>query len=372
MKSKRDYYEILNIARDARHEEIKKSYRQLALKYHPDRNPGERETEESFREATEAYEVLRDPDKRRIYDHYGHAGLEGIGFHGFSEDSAFSSFQDFFDNFFGFGGRSRWSRRATAGADLGYDLKISFHDAAFGVEKEIEVPRLERCERCNGSGVEKGFEKDSCRTCGGTGRITRSQGFIRLASTCPNCRGSGEVNLHPCEECKGSGRTEVMEKIHLKIPPGVDSGMELRVAGKGEKGRDGGLPGDLFIRIFIEKHEIFKRQGEDVVCRLAVSFVDAALGTTLEVPTLEGSEKVHIPKGTQPGDRLTLKGKGIPILSGRGDQIVIIDVRIPTRLTRKQQKLLKEFAELEAKSGNGKSYPRSYSQDEDIEAPASH
>ena len=375
MKRKRDYYEILDVPRDALDEEIKKSYRQSAMSSHPDRNPDDEEAGERFKEATEAYEVLSDPEKRSVYDHYGHAGLEGARFWGSREGVAFSSFHDLFEGLFGFGVSSGAHRRAAAGDDLGYDLKISFHEAAFGAAKEIEVPKLEGCPRCGGSGAKKGFQKHVCRTCGGTGQTVRSQGFFRVAATCSSCRGSGELNPHPCDECGGSGSVRVSEKIQVRIPPGVDSGMQLRVTGKGEQGRNGGPPGNLFVRIHVEEHELFERQGEDIFYRLPVSFVDAALGKTIEVPTLEGSEKVHIKKGTQPGDRLTLRGKGIPSLRGgrgRGDQVVIIDVTIPTRLTRKQERLLKEFAELGAKGGNGKSRPRPHSQEQDIEAPASH
>lgn len=376
MKNKRDYYEILGIQRDVHDEEIKKSYRQLALRYHPDRNPGRREAEERFMEATEAYEVLIDPEKRRIYDRYGHVGLEGSAFQGFRQDFAFSSFHDLFEDFFGWGDRPRSSRRAVAGADLRYDLTIGFYEAAFGAEKEIHVSRMEECAGCSGSGVERGFQKDPCRSCGGTGRITRSQGFIRVATTCPHCGGSGQVNPHPCEECRGSGRVQAPEKIRLKIPQGVGSGMELRVTGKGERGLHGGPPGDLFVRIRVEDHGFFQRDGEDIVCRLPVSFVDAALGATVEVRTLEGVEKIRIRKGTQPGERLRLQGKGIPRLRGRGrgDQIVIVDVRIPTRLSRKQRKLLRDFALLGARSGSGKSKSRTYHREEKHveQPPASH
>jgi molecular chaperone DnaJ len=374
MNIERDYYEILHIGRNASREEIKKSYRQLALRYHPDRNGTE--NEERFKEVSEAYEVLSDPEKRRIYDRFGHAGLEGAGFRGFRGEPAFGSFQDFFEELFGFSGRFRSPRRPMAGADLGYDLTIGFHEAAFGVEKEIEIPRAEACGRCSGSGVEKGFRKERCRTCAGSGRIIRSQGFIRVAVACPYCGGSGEWNPRPCEECSGSGRVQGKERIRVNIPAGVSSGIDLRVKGKGEEGRYGGDNGDLLIRIHVEVHPLFERQGDDVISRVSVSFVDAALGTDMEVVTLDGSQKVHIGKGTQPGTMLTLQGKGIPRPGGRGrgDQIVRVDVRIPTRLTRKQERLLKEFAGSASKRGNGRSRPRSrsYPRDKDAETSAPH
>ena len=360
MNQKRDYYDILGISRNASDDEIKKGYRCLALKYHPDRNPGDKEAEERFKEAAEAYEVLRDPEKRQIYDHYGHAGLQGTGFQGFSGfDDIFSSFGDIFEGFFGFGSGLGSRGRAREGADLQYDLKISFIDAAFGVEKEIEVPRGEVCKRCNGSGVETGFQKETCRACEGTGQVVRSQGFIRLATTCPSCGGSGEHITHPCKECRGSGHVQIRKKINVKIPPGVNSGMSLRLRGEGEPSSNGGPPGDLYVQIYAEDHPFFERQEDEVICHIPVSFVDAALGTTIEVPTLEGSEKMLMPKGTQPGDVLRLRGKGIPRLrgQGRGDQVIFVDVRIPTALSKEQEEALREFARLGMEERNEESHP---------------
>ncbi len=360
MNDKRDYYDILGVNRNASDEDIKKNYRRLALKYHPDRNPGDKEAEERFKEAAEAYEVLRDPEKRQMYDHYGYAGLQGTGFQGFRGfDDIFSSFGDIFEDFFGFGGGSRSRRRASKGADLQYELKISFLDAAFGVEKELEVAKVETCYGCEGSGVEIGFQKEVCRACRGSGQIVRSQGFIRIGTTCPHCGGLGEVITHPCKKCRGTGRIQVTKKINVKIPPGVNSGLSLRLNGKGERSSNGGPPGDLYVQISVEEHDFFKREEDDVICRVPISFVDAALGTTLEIPTLEGSEKLHIPEGTQPGDVLRLRDKGIPRLRGRGrgDQIVILDVRIPTGLSRKQEQLLREFARLEMEGRDAKSSP---------------
>jgi molecular chaperone DnaJ len=358
MNDKRDYYEILGVGRHASDEDIKKNYRRLAMKYHPDRNPGDKEAEEYFKEAAEAYEVLRDPEKRRIYDNYGHAGLQGSGFRGFSGfEDIFSSFGDIFDNFFGFGMGSRPRERSRKGNDLRYDLKISFLEAALGAEKEIEIPRIENCDHCNGSGVEIGFGREVCRSCGGRGKIITSQGLIRIATTCRDCRGSGEVIAHPCEECGGSGRVRVTRKLHVKIPAGVQSGMSLRLNGKGERGDDGAVPGDLYVRIHVEEHEFFKREEDDIICHVPVSFVDAALGVTLEIPTLEGPEKLDIPQGTQPGEVLRLRGRGIPSLRGRGrgDELVVVDVRIPTHLSKRQEQLLREFARLETERRDEKS-----------------
>lgn len=358
MNEKTDYYDVLGVSRSASDEEIKKCYRRLALKHHPDRNPGDKEAEERFKEAAEAYEVLRDPRKRQLYDLYGHAGLQGTGFQGFRGfDDIFSSFGDIFEGFFGFG--SGANRRQAKGADLQYDLKVSFLEAAFGTEKEIEVPRLENCRACAGSGVETGFQKEVCRVCGGRGQTLRSQGLVGLASVCPECGGSGEVVAHPCPECRGGGRVQAKKKIHLRIPPGVNVGMKLRLNGEGEPSPNGGPSGDLYVRICVQEHEFFKREGNDVICRMPVSFVDAALGADLEVPTLEGTEKMQLPEGTQPGDVLRLKGKGIPRLKGqgRGDQIVLLDVRIPTSLSKKQEALLREFAGLEEEERQEKFLP---------------
>jgi len=358
MNDKRDYYDILGVGRNASEDEIKKSYRKLALKYHPDRNPGDKNAEECFKEASEAYEVLRDPEKRQIYDMYGHAGLQGRGFHGFSGfDDIFSSFGDIFEGFFGFGGGARVRGRSRRGSDLHYDLKISFMEAAFGTEKAIEIPRFEPCMDCNGSGVENGFQKEVCKACKGTGQIVRSQGFIRIATSCPRCGGEGSIISTPCKRCGGGGRVEAEKEIKIKIPKGINTGMRLRVGGEGERGHDGGPPGDLYVTVHVEDHEFFKREEDDIICRVPISFTDAALGVAIDVPTLEGAERIQIPHGTQPGDVLRLKGKGFPRLQmqGRGDQIIIIDVKIPSHLNRKQEELLREFARTER--GEEKSRP---------------
>jgi molecular chaperone DnaJ len=246
---------------------------------------------------------LRDPEKPEIFDHYGHAGLQGTGFQGFRGfDDIFSSFGDIFEDFFGFGSGSRSRRRARKGSDLQYDLKICFLDSAFGAEKRIEVPRVEPCQGCDGSGVEHGFQKEVCEVCEGKGQIVRSQGFIHVATTCPNCGGSGEVITHLCKECKGTGRFQVRKEIKIKVPPGVNNCMSLRLSGEGERSYNGGAPGDLYVQIHVKKHEFFEREGDELICRVPVSFVNAALGTTVAIPTLEGTEKMLIPEGTQPGD----------------------------------------------------------------------
>ena len=350
---KRDYYQVLGVGRNASDGEIKKCYRHLALKYHPDRNPGDNQAEELFKEAAEAYEVLRDPEKRQIYDQFGHEGLQGTGFHGFRGfEDIFSSFSDIFEDFFGGGFRSRTT--VQRGADLQHDLKISFLDAAFGQDKEIETLRLETCYRCNGSGVEPGYEKEICQTCGGRGQITKSQGFFRISTTCPDCRGAGEVIAYPCTACKGFGRVEETRRIKVKIPPGVDTGMHLKLRGEGESGLRGAPPGDLYVEISVEPHEFFEREGYDVIYHIPISFAQAALGTALEVPTLNGSEDISIARGTQPGDILRLHGKGIPNLRGlgRGDQIVVFDVPTPINLTKRQKELLQDFARLEHENVN--------------------
>lgn len=345
----RDYYDILGVDRNAGLEEIKKSYRRLALKYHPDRNPGDREAEERFKEAAEAYGVLSDQEKRQIYDQFGHEGLKGSGFQGFRGfEDIFSSFGSIFEDVFGMGGAFGGRGRAQRGADLQLDLKITFMEAFKGLEREVLVPRYEPCGSCRGSGVEAGHEAVVCPTCGGRGQITRSQGFFHMSSTCPKCRGAGRVITHPCRTCRGSGQVEAVRKIKVKIPGGVQSGMRLRLRGEGEAG-PGGLPGDLFVQVYVEEHEFFERDGDDIVCRIPLSFPQAALGAEIEVPTLRGPERVPIPKGTQPGDVIRLEGRGMPSLRnrGRGDQIIVVDVRTPTNLTRRQEEILRELADAE-------------------------
>ena len=353
--SKRDYYEILEISRNASEEEVKRAYRRMALNYHPDRNPGDREAEERFKEAAEAYEVLRDPKKREIYDIYGHEGLKGTGFTGFRGfDDIFSSFSDIFEEFFGFS--TRPSRRGgVPGADLRYDLKMSIFDAAFGKEKEIEILKRGRCELCNGTGAKPGSPPKICPHCHGRGQVNRSHGFFTISTTCPSCRGEGNIITDPCKECSGEGLVKKRKKVSLQIPPGVDTGSRLRLRGEGEDGERGGPPGDLYVIIHVEPHEFFEREGDDIICRVPISFTMAALGGEIDVPTLDGTKRIQIPKGTQPGEIFRSRGEGIPHLNGRGrgDLIIMTLVQVPQKLTKRQEELLREFDALEEKKEKG-------------------
>ncbi len=351
MIAKRDYYDILGVDRNATAEGLKANYRKLALKYHPDRNPGNKEAEENFKEAAEAYEVLRDPQKRNIYDHYGHEGLRGTGFSGFRGfEDIFSSFTDIFDDFFSFGTGRRSRTAARRGADLRYDMTISFEDAAFGVETEIDIAKLQTCATCEGTGCQPGTHPEDCAQCAGTGQINRSQGFFSIRTACPNCRGEGRAIPSPCPECRGTGQVEKSKKVTLKIPAGVDTGSRLRLTGEGESGPRGGPPGDLYVYVSVKPHDFFKRNDDHIICQVPISFVQAALGADIDVPTLTGEKKLNIPKGTQPGEVFRFKGEGILSLrgNGKGDQIMQVLVKTPKGLTKKQEILLKEFAELDA------------------------
>lgn len=347
MTTKNDYYDILGVQRNASEEEIKKSYRKLAMQYHPDRNPGNREAEEMFKEASEAYEVLSDQEKRGIYDRYGHEGLTGTGYRGFSGfDDIFSSFGDIFGDVFGFNrGRSHSRTAARAGADLRYDLRISFMDAALGAKTEINLHKYVLCASCRGSGCAQGASPEICSRCQGRGQVTQSSGFFSIATTCPQCRGAGKVIMSPCRECSGVGKVKVAKTVQLRIPAGVETGSRLRMRGEGEEGEHGGPSGDLYVFIEVEEHDVFERNGNDIYCRIPISFTQAALGGSVEAPTLTGSEKVKIPRGTQSGRTFRLKGKGVPHLRGYGcgDQVIETVVTVPTNLTKKQEELLKEF-----------------------------
>jgi molecular chaperone DnaJ len=351
--TKRDYYEILGIARNASAEEIKKSYRQLALKYHPDRNPGDSECEEKFKEASEAYEVLRDPEKRGLYDRFGHEGLRNSGFSGFTGfDDIFASFGDIFEDFFGFGGfggRRRNRSSARRGADLRFDMSITLHDAAFGIERNIEVEKAVQCSTCSGSGAAAGTSPETCGTCRGTGRVMQQQGFFSIATTCPRCRGNGTTIAKPCKQCRGSGRELQNKSLKVKIPAGVETGMKLRLNSEGEPGERNGPPGDLYVFIHVEEDSFFQRHNNDIVCQVPISFSQAALGTELDVPTLYGQEKLKIPRGIQSGDLLSIKGAGMPHLNsrGKGDQIVQVIVKTPARLSKKQEEIFRELSALD-------------------------
>ncbi|MDP2855103.1 MAG: molecular chaperone DnaJ [Smithellaceae bacterium] len=350
--TKRDYYEILGVGKTASDEELKKNYRKIAMQCHPDKNPGNKQAEEKFKEAAEAYEVLSDRQKREIYDQYGHAGLSNTGFQGFSGfDDVFSNFGDIFEDVFGFGhqrGRGRTRQTARAGADLRYDLKISFLDAAFGLTTTIDLEKLYTCHECQGTGAAPGASPSTCPTCHGRGQVTQSSGFFTISSTCPHCHGHGKFITKPCHTCHGTGKEQQRKTVELKIPAGVETGSRLRLRGEGEAGDQGGPSGDLYVFLQVEDHDFFVRSGDDVICRVPISFVQAALGSTIAVPTLEEAEKIKIPRGTQNGRTFRLKGKGIAHLQGygRGDQIIEVFVQIPTELTKKQEELLHEFEKL--------------------------
>jgi len=348
----KDYYKILGVSRDATEDQIKKSYRKIAMQYHPDRNPANKEAEEKFKLASEAYEVLRDPEKREIYNRYGIEGLKGTGFTGFRGfEDIFSAFGDIFEDFFGFATTSRRRSRARPGADLRYDLKISFLDAAFGKETEIEIPKMVMCDICNGTGAKPGTHHTQCPSCRGTGQVTRSQGFFTISTTCSDCRGEGNIIAYPCKECRGHGKVRKTKRIQVKMPPGVDTGSKLRIRGEGEEGERGGPPGDLFLFIYVEPDDFFSREGDDIICQIPISFPQAALGTEIEVPTLNGKKNLNIPKGIESGEILKIKEEGFPKIRGygRGDQIVQIIVKTPKNLTKKQEEILKEFEALSRK-----------------------
>lgn len=350
----RDYYKVLSVSRNANEEEIKKAYRKVAMQCHPDRNPGDKEAEEKFKFASEAYEVLRDPQKRDIYDRFGIEGLKGTGFTGFRGfEDIFASFSDIFEDFFGFGATSRRRSRPRQGADLRFDLKISFYEAAFGKEDEIEIPKREPCEACNGTGSKPGTSPVQCPNCRGTGQTIRSQGFFTISATCGQCHGEGKYVSHPCKECRGSGWVKKTKKIKIKIPAGVDTGSKLRIRGEGEEGEKGGPPGDLFIFLFVEPHELFVRDGDDIVCQIPISFSQAALGTEIEIPTLNGKKDLAIPRGTENGDILKLKGEGFTRIRGygRGDLVAQIFVKTPKNLTKRQEEILRELEEISVQKG---------------------
>jgi molecular chaperone DnaJ len=347
MVAKRDYYEVLGLPRNASEQEIKSAYRKQALKYHPDRNPGDPQAEERFKEAAEAYGVLGDPQKRRRYDTYGHAGVSGAAGAGF-DPTIFADFSDILGDFFGFGdifGRRRGPRR---GADLRYNLEISFEEAAFGTETQIRIPRAESCKECSGSGAAPGTSPKACPTCGGAGQVTFQQGFFSVARTCSQCRGTGRIITERCQVCDGAGQVSTEKTLQIKVPPGVDTGSQLRISGEGEAGPLGGAPGDLYVVVRVEPHPLFKRDGTHLFCEIPVSVPQAALGASLEIPTLEGKKtKLTIPEGTQSGSVVRVRGQGVPQLGGRGrgDLHVLVRVVVPTHLNSTQRKLMEELAE---------------------------
>jgi molecular chaperone DnaJ len=357
--AKRDFYEILGVAKNSSEEEIKKSYRKLAMKYHPDRNPDSKESEEKFKEVKEAYEMLTNPEKREAYDRYGHAGVDpnmgGGGGGGFGGGGFADSFGDIFGDIFGGGGgRGRGAGpQVYRGADLRYNLEITLEQAAHGFDTTIRVPSWDKCDTCHGTGAKPGTSPTTCTTCAGHGQVRMQQGFFSIQQTCPKCHGNGKVITDPCAPCGGQGRIKRNKTLEVKIPAGIDNGMRIRSSGNGEPGTNGGPSGDLYVEIHIKAHAVFQREGDDLHCEMPISFVKATLGGEIEVPTLSGKVSFTIPEGTQSGKTFRLKGKGIKgVRSGfSGDLFCHVAVETPVKLTDKQKDLLKEFERLTAEGG---------------------
>ncbi len=364
--AKRDFYEILGVAKNASDDEIKKAYRKLAMKYHPDRNPDSKQSEEKFKEAKEAYEMLSDAQKREAYDRFGHAGVDpnmggGAGAGGFG--GGFSdAFGDIFGDIFGAGGRSRGGPQVYRGADLRYNLEITLEQAAHGFDTTIRVPSWDECDTCHGSGAKAGTSPTTCGTCGGHGQVRMQQGFFSIQQTCPKCHGTGKVIQDPCTSCSGAGRIKRNKTLEVKIPAGIDDGMRIRSTGNGEPGMNGGPPGDLYVEIHIKQHSVFQRDGDDLHCEMPISFARAALGGEIEVPTLSGKVSFSVPEGTQTGKTFRLRGKGIKgVRSGfPGDLFCHVVVETPVKLTDKQKDLLRDFDKLTA-AGGAKHSPQSKS-----------
>ena len=347
MADKRDYYEVLGVQKDADERTLKKAYHKLAHQFHPDKNPGDKPAEEKFKEASEAYAILSDAEKRAAYDRYGHnmpGGGDPFGGQGVNIQDIFGDI--FGDLFGGGGGRGRGRGGASRGSDLRYHLEVAFEEAAFGCQREVQIPRLEECATCSGSGAKAGTQPKRCATCSGSGEIRVTQGFFAIAKACPQCHGSGKLIESPCADCRGQGQREVERTLQVKVPPGVNEGTRLRFVGEGEAGRGGGPRGDLYVVLAIKPHPLFARDDEHVTCEIPISFTQAALGCNLDVPTLDGKVQMRIPAGTQPGALFRLKGKGIPALRGgsRGDQLVRVRLEVPKKLNEEQQDLLERFA----------------------------
>ncbi len=343
----RDYYEILGVSRAASEAELKKSYRQLAMQYHPDRNPGDKKAEERFKAVSEAYTILSDPDKRAQYDRFGTVGMAGGSETGFS-----TLFEDLFENFFSGSERGRRGR-GRRGEDLQYEMKLTLEDAARGVETKIQVPRPETCERCGGSGSEPGTQREVCDTCRGRGEIRLSQGFLTVARPCPKCRGEGQINRHPCKTCRGEGRHPAERVLTVKIPAGIEDGMQLRLTGEGGGGLGGGPAGDLYVLVRIAEHELFVRDGADLYCDIPVTFPQLALGDEITVPVLNGTETLSIPPGTQPNEILKVRGQGMPRLRERrrGDACYRVVLEVPRKLSDRQRKALEAYVEAQSEHG---------------------
>ncbi|MBK8451997.1 MAG: molecular chaperone DnaJ [Thiofilum sp.] len=343
--SKRDYYEILGVAKNISDSELKITYRRLAMKYHPDRNPGDAEAEAKFKECKEAYEILSDPNKRAVYDQYGHAGLNSSASGGRSSGGGFG---DIFDDMFGdiFGGGRRSGNRAYRGSDLQYNLELTLEEAVFGTSVDIRIPSLQNCDSCNGTGAKKGTHPQTCPTCHGQGQIRLQQGFFSVQQTCPQCRGTGKIIPEPCPDCHGQGRIETQRTLSVKIPMGVDTGDRIRLSAEGEAGMNGGPAGDLYVQIYIKPHDLFTRDGDHLYCEVPIRFTTAALGGELEVPSLDGTVNLKIPPETQTGKKFRLRGKGVKSVRSAtvGDLICSVAVETPVNLTKRQRELLEELA----------------------------
>ncbi|MBW1616706.1 MAG: molecular chaperone DnaJ [Deltaproteobacteria bacterium] len=361
MTEKNCYYNVLGVEKEASSDEIKTAYRKKAFKFHPDKNPDNKEAEEKFKEASEAYEILRDSTKRKKYDRFGHEGLNGNGFSGFGGfEDVVSGFGDIFEDLFQFSSQNkgkRNARRIKRGADLRYDLTIEFKEASFGVNTEINIPKNETCSECYGAGCKPGTQPKACSKCGGTGQVDQRQGFFTIRMACSECLGNGVIIDTPCSKCNGKGKKRVNKTVSLKIPAGVYNSARLRLNGEGEAGKNGGQSGDLYVFIKVKPHKYFKRENNDIICAVPISFVQAALGDIITVKTLKGEKELKIPEGTQYGDILRFESEGIPDIRNRnikGDQIMVIEIKIPTKLSAKQKTLLKEFKKLEAKKLSNK------------------
>jgi molecular chaperone DnaJ len=366
--AKRDYYEVLGVEKSASPEEVKRAYRRMAIKYHPDKNPGNKEAEAKFKECAEAYEVLSDAEKRKQYDQYGHEGLRGTGMHDFSRmnvEDIFSmfGFEDFFGSVFGGGGggggRRGGGRRGgpVRGYDLETGVELTLDEVAHGTEKTIEFTRQDRCPECKGNGAAPGTQPSRCPLCGGSGQVAKGGGFFQMVSTCAQCQGTGQIVKNPCPACRGSGRVPKKRTVTIKVPPGVHEGQGIRVAGEGEPGRDGGPNGDLYVYVRVKPHEFLERDGNDLISVVPISFTQAALGATIEVPSLDGTRQLKVPPGTQYGSLFRIRGQGLPdVRTGRtGDELVQVTIETPANLNARQEELLREFAQTENRNVSPKS-----------------